>query len=65
MKHGTQQPEQPSLKCPHCGWEFFHAVDGLVPTHDFPKPCRMVCPGSRQAPRSTADVRPLWKDERK
>jgi hypothetical protein len=52
-------------KCPHCG-EVFPANrcrDSLIPTHDFPRPCRAVCPGSRQTPRGMADRRPLWKDD--
>lgn len=58
-------------KCPHCGFEYRpadahwasqHPWDA-VPTHDFPKPCRAVCPGSGQHPRNAAsDRRPLWKD---
>ena len=52
--------------CPHCGWKFpaSRAQGGLVPTHDYPPPCRSVCPGSKQAPRNPlSDRRPLWKDE--
>lgn len=52
-------------KCPHCG-EIFHAPrcrDGLIPTHDFPRLTRRVCPGSGNAPRNAmSDRRPLWKD---
>ena len=51
--------------CPHCGWcyDADKSDDGLVPTHDFPKPCRSVCPGSKQTPRNPhSDKRPLWKD---
>ena len=52
------------LKCPHCGWTYpFRS--GLVPTHDWPKPCRQVCPGKGQTPRGMADRRLLWKDEMK
>lgn len=58
--------------CPHCGWKYdpgavpreggISAYD-LVPTHDWPQPCRQVCPGSRQTPRNAeSDRRPLWKD---
>jgi hypothetical protein len=50
--------------CPHCG-EIFARLksDSLIPTHDFPKPCRSVCPGSGQNPRNAdTDRRPLWKD---
>jgi hypothetical protein len=54
------------MMCPHCG-ELFYASelrDSLIPTHDFPQPCRAVCPGSKQTPRnSDSDKRPLWKDE--
>jgi hypothetical protein len=54
-------------KCPHCGKEFLGSFTsgGLVPYHDFPVPCRAVCPGSGQHPRSMSDKRPLWKDEKK
>lgn len=54
------------IKCPHCGREYSARAlkSGLMPTHDFPVPCRSVCPGSGQTPRGMADMRPLWKDER-
>lgn len=54
-----------TYKCPHCGWQFEGGLTDspLVPVHDYPVPCRTVCPGSKQAPRSLADRRPLWKDE--
>lgn len=46
--------------CPHCG-ELFPDAAELIPTHDYPKPCRSVCPGSRQHPRNPeSDRRPLW-----
>jgi hypothetical protein len=54
------------VKCPHCGKEFQYSqltVKSLVPTHDWPPPCRSVCPGSGQIPRGIADKRILWKDE--
>lgn len=53
------------LKCPHCGELFTPAQlkSDLTPTHDFPRPCRAVCPGSGQYPRDAeSDNRPLWKD---
>ena len=61
------------LMCPHCGWQYDPQKfskpgdDGrpfaLVPTHDFPKPARQVCPGTEQHPRNPeSDRRPLWKD---
>jgi len=34
-----------TLTCPRCG-ATFETTDGKLPTHDFPKPCRRVCPGS-------------------
>lgn len=59
--------------CPHCGWQYDQAAEekkrknpipGKVPTHDYPKMCRSVCPGSGQVPRNPeTDNRPLWKDE--
>ena len=53
------------LKCPYCGEPFTQndIRDELVPTHNFPAPCRSVCPGSQQHPRSVGDMRPLWKDD--
>jgi hypothetical protein len=53
-------------KCPHCGKLLCdeNMPDGMVPTHDFPKLCRQVCPGSGQHPRGVVDLRPLWKDEK-
>lgn len=60
------------LMCPHCGWKYDPAdkrwgtkqlPHELVPTHDFPRMCRAVCPGSQQHPRNPeTDRRPLWKD---
>ena len=57
--------------CPHCG-KVFKINDCLkvrgdveefvVPTHDWPPPCRAVCPGSGQEPRMVSDSRPLGKD---
>lgn len=37
--------------CSHCD-EPFDLVDGeaVVPYHDFPKPCRAVCPGAKKPP---------------
>lgn len=52
-------------QCPHCG-KIFENLAGLIPTHDFPPPCRAVCPGSGQTPRNPdSDNRPLWKDQPK
>lgn len=62
-----------TFKCPHCGWEYDMndsryqtqlRRDGLnlIPTHDFPPPCRSVCPGSGQLRRSLSDQSALWKD---
>jgi len=48
-----------SSMCPHCG-ELFSPCD-LIPTHNWPKPTRQVCPGSGQIPRDPiSDGRPLW-----
>jgi hypothetical protein len=50
------------IMCPHCG-QVFASSAPLIPTHDWPKPCRQVCPGSGQIPRNPeTDRRPLWKD---
>ena len=60
---------EPQVKCPHCGELFGYSacrksmIPGKIPTHSFPKPCRSVCPGSLQQPRSIEDKRPLWKNE--
>lgn len=49
--------------CPHCG-EIVPVKDGLTTNHDYPKPCRQVCPGSKQIPRcAESDCRPLWNGE--
>lgn len=40
----------PNGKCQHCGEELVLRPEGTIPTHDFPKPCRSVCPGSGQLP---------------
>lgn len=48
--------------CPHCG-ETFDGWPELIPTHDWPKLTRQVCPGSKQIPRNSgSDRRALWKD---
>lgn len=53
----------PLAMCPHCG-ETFEGYHELIPYHDYPKPCRQVCPGSKQIPRcSESDGRPLWNGE--
>ena len=54
------EPKLP--QCPHCGETFCGLKDGRVQTHDFPRPCRSVCPGSRQHPKQHDDT-PLWKDD--
>jgi hypothetical protein len=64
----TEQTAPASQRCicPHCGeiFEFAALRNGaLIPTHEFPRPCRAVCPGSGQVPRNPdSDKRPLWKD---
>lgn len=46
--------------CPHCG-EIVTTSDGITPYHDWPKPMRKVCPGSKQIPRcAESDARLLW-----
>ena len=47
--------------CPHCGEGFAKLNKGQIPTHDYPRPCRRVCPGSGQHPRRR-DAN-LWKDD--
>ena len=39
----------PSGRCSHCG-ERMPLKDGLLPYHDFPKPCRMLCRGAKMPP---------------
>ena len=59
--------EERPMMCPHCGERFAYGQlqASLIPTHDWPKPCRQVCPGSQQAPRNAlSDKRPLWKDRK-
>jgi membrane protease subunit (stomatin/prohibitin family) len=36
--------------CPHCGDMVPLREEGTIKTHDFPKPCRSVCPGTGQRP---------------
>ncbi|MGE0605516.1 MAG: hypothetical protein AB7O62_00210 [Pirellulales bacterium] len=48
--------------CPHCGEAFAKTKVLKIPTHDFPKPCRSVCPGSGQKPKLRLST-PLWKDD--
>ncbi len=52
------QPVSPAM-CPHCG-EDVRLIDGhLTATHDYPKPFRVICPGSGQIPRcAESDNRP-------
>lgn len=56
-----------NMMCPHCGELFTYAElheRALIPTHDYPRPCRAVCPGSKQHPRNAdSDRRPLWNGE--
>ncbi len=48
------------MMCPRCG-EVVVLKDNLTPYHDWPKPARRVCPGSKQIPRcAESDARPLW-----
>lgn len=42
-------------KCSHCG-EPTMLVNDVIATHDFPVPCRQVCPGSGKAPWKDGDV---------
>lgn len=37
--------------CAHCGYTLDLRADGLVATHDWPRPCRQVCPGSGKEPK--------------
>jgi ribosomal protein L37AE/L43A len=53
--------DAPNAECPHCGERFTKLKEGMIPTHDFPKPCRMVCRGSGKPPRRK-DA-PLYKDD--
>lgn len=49
--------------CPHCG-EIVGTADGLTDYHDYPKPTRETCPGSKQVPRNAeSDRRVLWNGE--
>lgn len=42
--------------CANCGEAFMerHLREGTIPTHDYPKPCRSLCPGSGCLPLETA-----------
>jgi hypothetical protein len=48
--------------CPNCGEKFSELKDGKIPSHDFPRPCRAVCCGSGQQPRSPSDTSLLWSE---
>lgn len=37
--------------CTHCKQTVLLRPDGRVVTHDYPKPCRVVCPGSGDYPQ--------------
>lgn len=37
--------------CSHCGHKFTELNDGKIPTHDYPKSCRQVCPGAWKEPK--------------
>jgi hypothetical protein len=56
--------DAPSPCCQHCGESFPRSVvddlGGEIPIHDFPRPCRAVCPGSRKLPRVEQEA--LGKD---
>lgn len=59
----VDEMRQIKFMCPHCGEIFTRLTNELIPTHDWPRPCRQVCPGSGQVPRNPdSDKRPLWKD---
>jgi len=53
--------KKPTTQCPYCGEAFFVLKENAIPTHDFPRPCRQVCPGSGAQPRRRGS--PLWKDD--
>ena len=38
-------------ECSHCGKRFSALRKGLIETHNYPKPCRAVCPGSGKEPK--------------
>ena len=50
-------------ECPHCGEVFSRLQDNVIPTHDYPRPCRQVCPGSGESPRTNGAT--LWNDDPK
>lgn len=54
-----------AYKCPYCGEGFAPPAlrNGLIPSHSYPPPTRMLCKGVGQTPRGCADNRPLWKDD--
>lgn len=59
------EPDPDNTKCPHCGevWTNEMLLDSKrVPEHDFPRPCRAICPGSGRFPLAANDPRPLEKD---
>jgi hypothetical protein len=57
----TVMSETPTGMCPHCGAVVAVSDGHLTDYHDWPKPTRQVCPGSKQIPRcAESDARPLW-----
>ena len=55
---GSEGSEQVAPAAGLCQWcaEELPLRDGLIPYHDFPKPCRSVCRGSKHPPMSAADA---------
>lgn len=50
-----------AVECRHCGRSLARSRDGKVPMHDYPPPCRAVCPGSGHQPRRRGAA--LHKDD--
>jgi len=52
MRSSAKEEQRDAWKCSHepCGAVFppEQTNGAIVPYHDFPKPCRAVCPGSKQ-----------------
>lgn len=59
----AKSKRQDGGECPHCGEGFDRLKNHVVPTHDHPRLCRQVCPGSGESPRT--DGATLWNDDPK
>jgi hypothetical protein len=50
-------PTEILKRCPHCKQLLRLDRDGTFPYHDFPKPTRRLCYGSKQKPDPTEEAK--------